>query len=78
MLTEPLSQLSIVAHTSNGIKSLTRTNNIILLFYLFFIKRVQAVETSENCLHFNLQQLQTSNNNRTREIQKKQLKTFEK
>ena len=35
MLTEPLSQLSIVAHTSNGIKSLTRTNNIILLFSFF-------------------------------------------
>lgn len=36
MLTEPLSQLSIVAHTSNGIKSLTQTNNIILLFFVCF------------------------------------------
>lgn len=35
MLTEPLSQLSIVAHTSNEIKSLTRTNNIILLLFFF-------------------------------------------
>lgn len=85
MLTEPLSQLSIVAHTSNGIKSLTQTNNIILLSFLWFKNvckqwkqvKIVCISICSSCKY------QTATEQeKYREIEKKriclQLKTFEK